>query len=321
MAKEATYNPYKQALNMLQEKLDLDKIPLVKSFKDNKLISLIEEGFDSDRLKKWLTNFQRNGFKPHRTIKQMSGYEILQCPRQSYYNRVNALYDQSKVAQYPFSTIKATMGNIIEQLVLSMYNQTEGTKFRNGVNIHWKTNEEFGTLYPIAGVIDGLSYDEDIILDVKFTDQYDDFHMQQVKLYALAWEHINKKECIRFCEVVYVNSLMNSITKKRISIDDEIRKQEFPIIIDRIKSYDSHLRNNTLPNAEPHNCNFCVYESICKTNSKGGQVDLISSSDTKLPNQPTTMVIDKPTEPKVNKGTEIKMDNHPKPDKNIKILL
>jgi len=310
MAKEQTYNPYKHALTLLQEQLDLSKIPMVTAQKQPGLINLPDIGFDVDSLKKWLTNFQRNGFKPKRTIKQFNGYEIFQCMRQSYYMRMGAPYDMSKIAQYPFSTIKATMGTIIEQLLLSMHNQAEGTKFRNGIHLHWKTNEEFGTLFPIAMVVDGISYDETVMLDVKFTDQYDDMHLKQVKLYILAWKHVYKK-LVKFAEVVYVNGAMNAITKRRFEINDEVQNIEFPATIERIKTYDKCLRNMTLPTAEPHNCNFCAYEKACQENlNKFDSDDPMGSK-----NEPVKIISDK------KDSSQIKIENHPVPDANIKILI
>lgn len=318
MAKPESYNPFKIALSLLQEKLDLANIPMVTDKKDNSLISSLEEGFDCDKLKAWLVQYQKNDFKPQRTKEQMSAYEVLQCLRQSYYNRLGAMYDDTRLGQYPFSTIKATMGGIIEQLVLSMYNQIKGgSKWRNSVRINWETNKELGTLYPMNMLIDGITFDEDIICDIKFTDQADDFHCKQIKLYALAWEHMYNRK-VRFGEVIYINSTMNVITKKRFQIDGEVRDVEFPALINRIKYYDSCLRNKTLPDTEPHNCNFCVYEKLCATSSKGGQVESSNSLGNKLPETTINLVIDKSTE---KKGTEIKMSNHPVPDKNIKILL
>lgn len=259
------YNPYSVALSLLNETLDAKNIPIVSNIRSANLSeSKPIEGFDADVLKSWLVDYQRNSFKTKRTQANYNAYEVLSCPRQMYYLRQGAPYDSSKIAQYPYSTIKACLGEVVEKLLLSMFNQTSGTKWRNGIRMNWDTVTEYGLQYPFNMVIDGISYDEDIILDCKFTDQMDDFHVNQVKLYALAWENIYKKQCVKYVEVIYLNSSINNVTRRRIPIDEEVRKNEFPKIIDRIKTYDYNLRNNILPLPEKHNCNFCVYQPLCK---------------------------------------------------------
>ena len=260
------YNPYSIALSLLTETLTKDNIPLVSNNINPTLSNSIpEEGFDSDKLKEWLVNYQRNNTKTKRTYRQYNAYEVLSCPRQMYYLRQGAPYDGNRIAQYPYSTIKASMGEVVEKLLLSMYNQCDGTKWRNGIRLNWNP-VSYNLQYPFNIVIDGLSYNEDVILDCKFTDTPDDFHINQVKLYALAYEEMMKKECIKFIEVIYLNSSMNTITRRREAITDETRKNEFPNIINRIQRYDYCLRNHVLPDPEKHNCNFCLYESICKRN-------------------------------------------------------
>lgn len=260
------YNPYSVALSLLTETLESKNIPLVNnSINTNLSPSKPIEGFDSDVLKQWLVNYQRENTKTKRTYKQYNAYEVLSCPRQMYYLRQGAPYDGNKIAQYPYSTIKASMGEVVEKLLLSMYNQCSSTKWRNGVRLNWNP-VQFGLQYPFNMVIDGISYNEDIILDCKFTDTPDDFHINQVKLYALAWEEMYHKECIKYVEVIYLNSAINSVTRRREAITEETRKNEFPKIIDRIRLYDYNLRNHILPEPEKHNCNFCLYQEICKRN-------------------------------------------------------
>ena len=330
MAKPS-YNPYKQALTLLQDKLNLDNIPMITDKKVPKLESIRETviGFDSDILKEWLTGFQKSQFKKHRTIPQMSAYEVLQCSRQSWYNRNNYDYDESRLGKYPFSSIKAVMGGIIEQLILSMYNQIDGAmKFRNSVELRWECQKELGTMYPLAMLVDGISYDESVILDVKFTDQADPFHFEQVKLYAMAWEKKHNKQCIKYLEVVYLNSLMNAITIRRIDVTDEMRLVQYPKLISRIQEYDKHLREKTLPNGEEHACNFCVYENICKTTGKE-QVGQREYEEYTINIKTRDMLVPEPFTYRKKivsdeiKGTKIKPENHaqPKPVNKIKILL
>lgn len=277
------YNPYAVALSLLTETLSNENIPLVTSTKNANLSpSKPIEGFDSDVLKTWLVNYQKENFKSKRSLKQYNAYEVLSCPRQMYYLRQGAPYDINKSGgQYPFSTIKACLGEVVEKLLLSIYNQTEGTKWRNGIHMTWETDKELGLMYPMKMVIDGMSYDEDIILDCKFTDTMDDFHINQVKLYAMAWESINKKQCVKYVEVIYLNSSINNVNRRRIAIDDEVRNIEFPNMIKRIQLYDYNLKNHILPEPEKHNCNFCVYSKLCKKNEN--YVNCDGSQDETIP--------------------------------------
>ena len=329
------YNPYEQALCLLTEQLDLNKIKLITDKKDAESFSVPEEGFNVDILKAWLKKTEVDSFRPQRTIKQYCGYEILQCLRKSYYLRQGAEADISKIGQYPFSKIKAVMGNIVERLLLSMYNECVSTKYINDVKIKWNTDKELGLLFPFVGAIDGLSYDKETMLDVKFTNQYDEFHIRQVKLYMLAYQRMKKrKNLFKFGEVVYINSDMNAITTKRFTVDDYVKYTEWPLIEERMKYYDNCIRENIIPNAEKGGCNFCVYENLCKANDNTvvrQSVDVKGNSISNQKEKHQAVVISKSKPKKTMKElkkewTEIKLKNHPTKiepelDSNLKILL
>jgi len=332
------YNPYEQALCMLTEQLDLNKIKLITDKKDPDDFSIPEKGFDVDILKAWLKKTEVESFRPQRSIKQYCGYEILQCLRKSYYLRQGAEADMSKIGQYPFSKIKAVMGNIVERLLLSMYNECVSTKYINDVKIKWNTDKELGLLYPFVGAIDGLSYDKETMLDVKFTNQYDDFHIRQVKLYMLAYQRMKKrKNLFQFGEVVYINSEMNAITTRRFDVNDNVKYKEWPLIEDRMKYYDNCLRENIIPTPEKGSCNFCVYEKLCKANDNTIIRQMVSDEGNNIVDQKDKgqAVIVSESKPKKSmkelkkEWTEMKMKFHPRPqedenkkdDSNLKILL
>ena len=331
-----TYNPYKISLALLTNELkDTYDIPLITPDKIPNIKSKLDEGFDTDVLKDWLRDFQKKSHQPKREKPQYSGYEILQCLRQSYFLRQGEAIDKSVIGKYPFSSIKASMGNIVEQLLLSMYNQANGTKYQNDVWVKWPTDKLYGTQFPVLGKIDGLSYDADTILDVKFTDREDVMHQNQVKLYIQAWEDITGKKTFKYGEVIYINSQMNSITKTRFEINDEVREVEFPAMVKRIKYYSDCLVNNVIPEADHKGCTFCPYKQPCIQANMQASDSQDNQRDNNIPNINTNDVTvsyqrgkDKPIEsknPKKSKedinGPEIKFKQHPKPDNNIKILL
>lgn len=296
------FNPYAVALSLLTETLESENIPLVDNKKQPEYTSIPEEGFNCDKLKTWLTDYQRSNTKTKRTLKNYNAYEVLQCPRQSYYLRQGAPFDGKHIAKYPYSTIKASMGEVVEKLLLSIYNQVNGTKWRNGVRLNWNP-VSYGLQYPFNMVIDGISYDEDIILDCKFTDTPDDFHINQVKLYAMAWEEMYHKNSMRYVEVIYLNSSMNSINVRREAITDETRQIHFENTKKRIQLYDYNLKNNILPEPEKHNCNFCLYQSICKKNEN--YIDCQKVTDIQKPSKELT-------------ETELKLTNIKTPSKDEK---
>ena len=314
-----TYNPYKIALSLLQSKLKENDIPIITNKQDPNLISVPEEGFEVDKLKGYLFNYQRQNHSSHRTTKSYSTYELIQCLRKSFYLRNNAPVNVTHIGLYPLSSLKAIMGHVVEKMILSMYNQTSGTKFRNDVKLKWDMDKELGVLYPFSGVIDAISYDEDIISDVKFTDSPSQEHLEQVITYGYVWEKLYKKQCVKSVEVIYVNSMLNGITTKKYIIDDDIRKSKFIEIEDRIKYYDNCLRSKVLPEAEKTKCDFCPYDGICGTTNfitgnviKDNDDIQISNSDNKLDSGDL----------KEKKGVQIKMENHHrKPSTNIKILI
>jgi len=313
------YNPYKIALTLLQKKLKEEDIPLVSKKIDDKLVSIPEDGFDVSKLKSFLTDYQRKGLVKQRTTKQYNAYELIQCLRKSYYLRIGAPINASGTGIYPFSTIKATVGGIVEKLILSFYNQVEGVKFRNDVELKWEMDKEWGTLFPFSGVIDALSYDNTILADVKFTNLMDPLHLEQVLIYICILEAKEKANTFKHAEIIYVNSDMNAITTKKYVVDDELRKTKFVAIKDRILYYDHCLKENVLPKEEKTKCDFCPYELICGQTNFSTEAQLPDNSDIQLPKgdkQP------KGDSLKENKGTEIKVGNHvKKPDSNIKILL
>lgn len=271
-------NLYKIILNVLKEELDKNNIPIVETYKNNHdsniseknneniiTSSYINNGFNIEKFTKYLKEVQIKNFNNKRTIKQMSAYEILSCLRKSYFDRNNIDdFDKEKIDQYPYSFMKSTLGKIIEVMILSLYNESKDIKFYNDIKLTWQTDKELNTLYPVSVCLDAINENEDTILDVKYTDTYDDFHIWQVKFYALVWEKVKNKK-INFVEVLYVNNNINNISKKRIQITDEIRNTDFIYLINRIKYYDNCLRNNIIPEIENKNCHFCIYEkSHCK---------------------------------------------------------
>ena len=331
-----TYNPYKISLALLTNELkETYGIPMVSPKKISEFKSKIDEGFNTDILKDWLRDFQKKQYKPKRIKPQYSGYEILQCLRQSYFLRQGLEIDPANIGKYPFSPIKASMGNIVEQLVLSMYNQTNGTKYRNDVWVKWPTDKLYKTQFPFSGKIDGLAYNDESLLDIKFMDKEDEMHKNQVKLYIQAWEDITGKKTFKFGEVIYINSQMNSITKVRFDIDDHVRNVEFPAMIKRIKYYSDCLVNKVIPEAEHKGCTFCHYKHHCikanmsvSTNRKDSvdnNIPDVKSSDVTISYQrgKTVPIINengKKSKEEIN-GSEIKFKQHPVPDNNIKILL
>lgn len=313
------YNPYKIALTLLQKKLKEEDIPLISKKIDEKLISIPEEGFDVNKLKTFLHDYQKKGIVKQRTTKSYNAYEIIQCLRKSYYLRMGAPVNPATSGIYPFSTIKATVGGIVEKLILSFYNQAEGTKFRNDVDLKWDMDKEWGTLYPFYGVIDALSYDNTVLGDVKFTNVMDPLHLEQVLLYMCIFEAKEKAQTFKQAEIIYVNSDMNAITTKKYVIDDDMRKTKFLAIKDRILYYDHCLKEKALPQEEKKKCDFCPYELICGQTNFSTEVELNGKPNIQLPNSETQPKGDSLKE---NKGTELKIGNHTKkPDSNIKILL
>jgi hypothetical protein len=313
-----SYDPYKKALSLLQDKLVLEDIDIVKENKDEKLISLFGEGFNVERLKDYLIKFQLNKFKVKRTSKNYSGYEVLQCLRKSYYNRQGIIPDKGNVAQYPYSIIKAVMGCVVEELLFSMYNQCEGTKYRNGVELKLDIDKKWGTLFPFYGVADGITYDHEIISDVKFSDNMDPFHKEQLYLYASIYEAIRGEKCIKKLENIYINSNLNSVSVMTYEYNDDIRETKERYFKERIMYLDNCLRNKTLPGPEKDKCNFCPYLNTCEGRSKPEQVDSKESLGIQDTKNKDNMLEEGYQETK--KGTQLKIDNHPK-ETDIKILL
>ncbi len=313
------YNPYKIALTLLQKKLKEEDVPLITKKIEEGLVSIPEEGFDVNKLRQVLFNHQRKGIVKQRTSKNYNAYEIIQCLRKSYYLRMGAPCNVTTAGIYPFSSIKSTIGGIVEKLILSFYNQGNGTKFRNDVELRWPMDKEWGTLYPFWGVIDALSYDDTVLADVKFTNSTDPLHLEQVLLYILIMEAKEKKNTFKSAEIIYINSDMNAITTKKYVVDDELRSTKFVQIKDRILYYDHCLKNKVLPKEEKNKCSFCPYDLICGETNFTTEADSTDGVNIQLPKEE---IQSKGDSLKENKGTELKLGNHPKaPDTKIKILL
>jgi hypothetical protein len=313
-----SYDPYKKALSLLQDKLVLEDIPLINDKQDKKMISLFGEGFNIEKFKNYLTSLQKDKFKVKRTSKNYSGYEILQCLRKSYYNRQGVEPDEGNIAQYPYSIIKAITGCVVEPLLLSLYNQCQGTKYRNGVELKFDIDKTWGTLYPFYGVADGITYDHEIISDVKFCDNVDTFHKEQLYLYAFIYESIRQEKCIKRLENIYINSNLNTVTVLVYDYDEGIRASKADYFKERILHLDKSLKEKSIPNPEKDKCDFCPYFKTCNGNSKPAQVDSNGSLGIQDTKNKDNMLKEGYEENK--KGTQLKIENHPK-EPNLKILL
>lgn len=311
------FNPYKIALNLLDKELKSMEISPVSKVSDSKKISLPGEGFNVDKLKNFLCDYQKKGFKKQRTIDQFSAYEIFQCLRKSYYLRQGVEPDPGSIIQYPFATIKASMGNVVEKFLLSIYNEIpNGTKFRNDVDLIWDTRKALGTkISRFSGKIDGLAYDDSVILDAKFTNDESQSHLDQLFIYGMILEELRGKECVQAIEVLYLNSDMNSVTIKRFNIDREAREKEFLYFKRRIKLYDDMLTNKHIPPAESHKCSFCPYKITCENAGSSTANDLSNKDNIQIPNNKNKLNSDS------LKGTKMNLSKHVQSDTEIKILI
>jgi len=232
------------------------KQPSVDSFLNIDLSKTYSNGFSTAKFEnlmriKLLDNHKRmQSFdRPYISVS-----ELYSCLRKVYYERMKYKVEKKKQFSFSYLFLIQEVGNVIHQLVQTLYDFEETEK------------SIVSESYKVKGRCDAIKekflYEIKSIDDKKFTGEIDKYHFFQANIYA----HLLNTEYEYNIDTITIIYVLRSL-KKIIALDAKINPDSAISFLKRSFLIQKSIKDKIPPDpigCTKEQCNFCLYKDYCK---------------------------------------------------------